>query len=133
MAAMSDYLEAAILNETLRNTNLAAIATPYVALYTASPTDADSGTEVVTAGPSAYTRQAATFGAPSGGASTTTADITFPVATADWGTVTHIGIRDAATGSAGNLLYWGQLDTPKTISTGDQFKILAGNLTVTLD
>lgn len=127
MAEMSNYLENALINETLRGTAFTAISTPYVALFTTDPTDAGTGTEV-TGG--SYARTAATFGAPSNGASVTTADITFPTCTAAWGTVGWIGIYDAAT--AGNLLYHTPLDTAKTIDTGDIFKISAGNLSVTL-
>lgn len=127
MAEMSNYLENALINETLRGTAFTAISTPYVALFTTDPTDAGTGTEV-TGG--SYARTAATFGAPSNGASVTTADITFPTCTAAWGTVGWIGIYDAV--SAGNLLYHTPLDTAKTIDTGDIFKISAGNLSVTL-
>jgi hypothetical protein len=76
MAEMSNYLENALINATLRNTSYTPPTTVYVALFTSDPTDAGSGTEVSTAGTS-YARQSATFGAPSNGASVTTADITF--------------------------------------------------------
>jgi len=99
----------------------------YLALYTNDPTDADTGTEV-TGG--SYARQSITFGAPSNGASTNSAAIEFPQAGASWGTVTHIGIRDAVT--TGNLLYHTALDASKTIATGDVFRIAVGSLSVTL-
>lgn len=127
MAAMSNYLENALINATLRNTSYTSVATVYVGLFTSDPTDADSGTEV---SGGSYARQSATFGAPSNGASTTSADVTFPTATADWGTVTHFGIYDAST--SGNLLYHGALNNSKNIQTGDILKIESGNLTVTL-
>ena len=129
MAEMSNYLENALINATLRNTTYTSVATIYVALYTSDPTDADTGTEVSTSG-TAYARTAVTFGAPSNGVSTNSADVTFPTATASFGTVTHIGLRDAST--AGNLLYHTPLDTSKTIAAGDVFKITTGNLSVTL-
>ena len=127
MAEISNYLENALINGTLRATTFTAPAAVYVSLHTADPTDAGSGTEV---SGGSYVRQAATFGAPSNGASTTTADITYPQATASYGTVTHIGIFDAST--SGNLLYHSPLNTSKTIDTGDIFKITSGSLTVTL-
>ena len=127
MAEISNYLENALINGTLRATTFTAPAAVYVSLHTADPTDAGSGTEV---SGGSYARQAATFGAPSNGASTTTADITYPQATAGYGTVTHIGIFDALT--TGNLLYHSPLNTSKTIDTGDIFKITSGSLTVTL-
>ena len=127
MAEMSNYLENALINVTLRATSYTAPTTVYVALYTTDPTDADTGTEV-TGG--SYARTAVTFGAPSNGVTTNSATVTFPTATAGFGTVTHIGLRDAST--AGNLLYHTPLDTSKTIDTGDIFSITTGNLSVTL-
>jgi hypothetical protein len=127
MAEMSNYLENALINGTLRATNYTAPTTVYVGLYTSDPTDANSGTEV---SGGSYVRKAATFASPSNGASATSADITFDQATASWGTITHIGILDAE--SSGNLLYHTPLTTSKTIDTGDIFKIASGSLTVTL-
>ena len=127
MAEMSNYLENALINVTLRNTAYTTPTTVYLALYTTDPTDADTGTEV-TGG--AYARQSITFGAPSNGVSTNSAAIEFPQCTLSWGTVTHIGIRDALT--TGNLLYHTPLDTSKVIATGDIFKIATGSLSVTL-
>jgi len=124
---MSNYLENALINVTLRATSYTAPTTVYVALYTTDPTDADVGTEV-TGG--SYARTAVTFAAPSNGVTTNSADVTFPTCTLAWGTVTHIGIRDALT--SGNLLYHTPLDASKTIDLGDIFKITTGNLSVTL-
>ena len=129
MAEMSNFLENALINATLRNTSYTSPTTVYVSLWTSNPTDAGSGTEVSTSGTS-YARTAVTFGAPSDGASTNSADVTFPTATASWGTVGWIGINDAAT--SGNLLYHTALDTAKAIDSGDIFKISTGNLSVTL-
>ena len=129
MAEFSNYLENALINAVLRNTSYTSPTTVYVSLYTSDPTDADTGTEVSTSGTS-YARTAVTFGAPSNGVTTNSADVTFPTATASFGTVTHIGIHDASTG--GNLLFHTPLDTSKTIDSGDIFKITAGNLSVTL-
>jgi hypothetical protein len=127
MSAISNYLENALINVTLRATSYTAPTTVYVALFLTDPTDAGSGTECSGA---AYARQSVTFGAPSNGVSTTTADVQFPQAGGSWGTVTHFGIYDALT--TGNLLYHGALTTSKTIDTGDVFKIASGSLTVTL-
>ena len=127
MAEMSNYLENAFINASLRATNFTAPTTVYVGLYTSDPTDANSGTEV---SGGSYARKSASFASPSNGVSTTDADITFDQATGSWGTITHIGILDAST--SGNLLYHTPLDASKTIDTGDIFKIAAGSLTVTL-
>ena len=127
MAEMSNYLENALINATLRNTSYTSPATVYVGLFTSDPTDAGSGTEV---SGGSYARTAVTFGAPSNGTSTNSAAVEFPQATASWGTVGWIGIHDAST--SGNLLYHTPLDTSKTIDTGDIFKIAIGSLSVTL-
>ena len=127
MSEMSNYLENALINVTLRATAYTAPTTVYVALFTTDPTDAGSGTEV-TGG--SYARTAVTMGAPSNGVSLNSADVTFPTATASWGTVGWIGINDAST--SGNLLYHSPLDTSKTIDSGDIFKISTGNLSITL-
>jgi hypothetical protein len=127
MAEMSNYLENALVNATLRATSYTSPATVYVALFTTDPTDAATGTEV-TGG--AYARTSVAFAAPSNGAAASSADCTFPTCTSTWGTVSHIGIFDAST--SGNLLYHTPLDTSKTIETGDIFKIASASLTVTL-
>jgi hypothetical protein len=127
MSEMSNYLENALINVTLRGVAFTAPAAVYVALFTSDPTDAGSGTQV-TGG--SYARTAVTFAAPSNGVSLSNADCTFPQATAAWGTVGWIGIFDAST--AGNMLYHTPLDASKTIDTGDIFKIASGSLSVTL-
>ena len=127
MAEMSNYLENALINAVLRNTSYTSPTTTYLALYTSDPTDADTGTEI-TGG--SYVRQAITFGAPANGTSTNSAAVEFPQATADWGIISHVAIRDAVT--SGNLLFHTALDASKTINNGDVFKITAGNLSVQL-
>jgi hypothetical protein len=127
MSELSNHLENALINATLRNTSYTSPATVYAALFTTDPTDAGTGTEV-TGG--SYARTSITFGSPSNGVTTNSADVTFPTCTAAWGTVTHMGIYDAAT--SGNLLYHTPLDASKTVDSGDIFKISSGNLSVTL-
>ncbi len=124
---MSNYLENALINVTLRNTAYTTPTTVYLALYTTDPTDADTGTEV---SGGSYARQAITMGAPSNGVSVSSADISFPQCTVSWGTVAFVGIRDALT--AGNLLYHSPLTVSKAIDVGDIFKVAAGSLSVTL-
>ncbi|WP_339292736.1 hypothetical protein MKY48_08710 [Paenibacillus sp. FSL W8-0187] len=142
---MSNYLATALLNQVFRNTAYTRPAKVYIALYTSNPTAADTGQEVSGGG---YIRQEVTFGAPTSenyqifhpttGQQVTvqkrtiknSADIVMPTATADWGQITHMGVRDAATG--GNLLYFGALETPRSILLNDIFKILTGQIVCTL-
>ena len=99
----------------------------YLGLHTSNPDEDNSGTEVTGGG---YVRQSAAFNV-SGNTATTSADIEYPTATADYGTVTHVGIYDAST--SGNLLAYAALTASKTISSGDVFRIPAGDLDITLD
>jgi hypothetical protein len=128
MAEFTDYLEAKLLDHVLTNTSYTSPTTVYVGLFTVAPTDSTAGTEV---SGGSYARQDASFSAAVGGATTTDADITFPQATADWGTVVAVGIHDALT--SGNLLMYTDLTTSKTIDTGDILKISTGSLSVQID
>ena len=127
MAAMSNYLEDALINATLRNTTYTSPATVYVGLFTSDPTDAGTGTECTGA---SYARKSMAFGAPSNGASTNSAAVEFDQATGAWGTITHFGILDALT--SGNLLYHGALTSSKVIEDGDVFKFASAAVSVTL-
>jgi len=126
--SITDYYEGKIIEHMLRNQAFTPPATIYLALYTVAPTDTGGGTEVSGGG---YARQSFTLTAATAGSTSNSADIVFPTATADWGTIVAVGIFDAAT--AGNLLWYGNLSTSKTVLNGDTFKILAGNLSITLD
>lgn len=129
MSAASDYLEDKLLDHSLATTAYTAPAGVYVGLHTGSPGDDNSGANEVTGG--SYARKAASFAASSGGSASTSATITFDAATANWGTISHIGIYDASSG--GNLLFHGAVTTSKTIESGDTFQISSGNLTISLD
>ena len=121
----SDFLELEILDHVLGNAAYTAPANIHVALFTAAPTDAGGGTEV-TGGSYArvsVTNNATNFPAAASGLKQNGTAITFPTATADWGTVVAFGLFDA--GSGGNLLYWGWLGTDDgdlfTATTADVF------------
>lgn len=128
MAEFSNYLENKILDHVLKNISYTSPTTAYVGLFTSDPTDAGTGTEV---SGGSYARQILSVTTASAGITTSSGDITFPQATAGWGTISHIGILDALT--SGNLLMHTALTTAKTIDSGDILKISSGNLTVTLD
>ncbi|MGB5925320.1 MAG: hypothetical protein WBH01_04420 [Dehalococcoidia bacterium] len=128
MAEFTDFMENKIIDHMLRAQAYTPPSTVYVALFTSAPSDAGGGTEV---SGGAYARQAVTLDAAAGGASSNSADITFPQATADWGTITHLALMDALTG--GNMLMHSPLDASKTVNNGDTFKFNAGDLDVTVD
>ncbi|WP_379135971.1 hypothetical protein [Paenibacillus sp. sgz500958] len=140
---LSNYFVTAALNAAFRGVVVTWPDTVYLALYTSNPTAADTGQEV-TAGE--YERQEITFGAPApenyilynlitGVQSSVqrltiknTGDVVAPVAESNWGTITHIGIRDAANG--GNLWAFGALDNARSILVNDVFKILSGEIQI---
>jgi len=131
MTAFSDYLENELLDHVLRNAAYTQPATVYVGLATSSFADDNSGTGEISTTGTAYARQAATFAAAASGSCSTSATITWPTATANWGVISHFGVFDAST--AGNLLYHGALTASKTINNGDTFEITSGNLTISHD
>ena len=126
MAAMSNYLELKMLDHFLGTSSTSAPSNVFLSLWTSDPTDAGSGTELSA---DAYARQDINFAAASGGAAASNATVTFPTATGSWGTITHIGIHDAAT--SGNLLYHSALSASKAIASGDVFQVASGAITIT--
>ena len=136
MSAASNYLENKVLDHVLGEATYTQPTTIYLALFTntsgSAATNLEAGTltdEVSTSG-TAYGREEVTFNPASGGTSATDATVTFATATANWGTITHVAIMDAAT--SGNVLFYGAVTTAKTIETGDTFQVSTGNLSVSL-
>ena len=128
-------------------------ATVYVALFADSGSGVAAALESNTSGTDAtskfgyyeinngsYARQTITFanaGASTTGTISSNATVSFPVATANYQTagstgnvVTHLALMDAST--SGNVLFYGALTTNKTVSSGDQFTISSGNLSISL-
>jgi len=156
MSAASDYLERKVLDHVLRNStnNFNAEDIIYVALFADSGSLASTALESGTSSTAGtgnwgyyeinngnYVRKEVTFAlAQTAGATTSSASnitVTFPVAAANYNTaggtgqvVTHLAIMDQETG--GNVLFYGALTTSKTVSSGDQFTISSGNLSVSL-
>ncbi len=142
MSAMSDYLENKLIDQLFRGQAAPTTSTLYVGLLTAAPSDTGGGTEVaggsyarVSVGSSlanwSGTQSAGSTAASSGtgGQTSNNAAITFPTPSAGWGTVTHFGIYDAASG--GNLLFWGALTIAKTINQADTVTFPAASLSIT--
>jgi hypothetical protein len=137
--SMSNYLEKYIRALIFGNQTWAGKPTTfYVSLHTADPTDATSAENLVASteiSGKGYSRisiacnnsnwtvarhtvtNALTI---SGGAS----------ATADWGTITHVGIYDAAT--RGNLLFFGALAESKAITQYGSASFEAGTIAIQL-
>lgn len=125
--SLSNTFETDVLEWLFTNTSVTRPTAWYIGLFTTDPTDAGTGTEV---SGGSYVREAATFSV-TGDTATTTGAVEWPTATADWGTITHVGIYDAST--AGNLIAYAALTASKTINTDDVFRIPAGELDITID
>ena len=142
MSQATDYFEGKTLEalSTLGTLNFATGAVTagsggYIGLLTAAPSDSASGTEVSTSG-TAYGRvQVGDTGqgefTGSAGSVSNDAEFKWADATADWGTITHVGLYDASTG--GNLLVYGTLQAPVEILNGDIFKIPASGFTIQMN
>lgn len=128
MSGVSDYAELKILEHAMGKTAWTKPTNVYLALFTSDPGDDASGSEV---SGGSYARRVISWGAAAAGQIANDAQIEFPVATASWGTVTHVGIFDAS--AAGNLLWHGAVSASKTIDTDDQYVVQVGDLTVSLD
>jgi len=142
-AQASDYLENKLIDHLFRTGTFTKPSGLYVALLTAAPSDVGGGTEV-TGG--SYARvnlapldtnwkatQGGTSGVSSGtgGLTSNATAITYPAPTANWGTITHFAIYDAASG--GNLLIWDALTAARTVLSGDPAPAFAVDaLTITI-
>jgi hypothetical protein len=58
------------------------------------------------------------------------AGITFPTASANWGTIRYWALTDASTG--GNVYFTGSFNTPVTVNSGDIMTVAAGNLVLSV-
>ena len=157
MSAASNYLELEVLDHVLGEgaRNFTSPAALYVALFTGTAgtvlTALESGLNTVTGTgnwgyyevtPTAtnYVRKPVDFATAASGSAASSSTVTFPVAGANYdsttgslgATVTCIAIVDHVTPANGNVLFFGQLTTSKTVSSGDQFTVSTGNLTVSL-
>lgn len=127
--SFSDYSEEKVAKWLAGQANAPSVGTRYIGLFSSDPTDANSGTEV-TSTVRTDGRIAITFTTPSNGSMSNASEIDFGVAQND-ASVTHFGIFDAQT--AGNLLFYGPLNSPKTIQSADDVVWDAGALVVTVD
>jgi len=125
--SFSNEFETRVLNYVFTASSVTRPTAWHVALYTAAPNDSGGGTEV---SGGAYARQSVAF-TVSGNTATNSGAVEYPTATASYGTVSHVGVFDAATG--GNLIAYAALSASKAIDTGDVFRVPAGDLDITLE
>lgn len=126
----SDYLEAAVKNETLGAVAYAAPATVYFGLWgtASSINDASNGGTAGEVSGGSYDRAAKTnnttnFATVTTGAKVNSNAITFTTASANWNAgsnINQVGVLDANAKTSGdNLLLWSDLTTPKSVLNGD--------------
>jgi len=124
----TNYLADRLIKCTVGDNTFTAPDKAYLALFTTDPTkEGISDGEVDQA---SYNRQEVTFTEPEDGVSTNANQVDWSTATSNWGNVGWVAIMDES--SAGNMFYFTALDNEKEILSGDQFKIDAGKLSLTL-
>ena len=108
----------------------------YVALYTADPGEGGAPNTTETAYTN-YTRipVARTVGGwtVSGNTAENAALIQFPQCGASGATLTHVGLVTSSSGSGGQILYSGELNSPLTVANLIQPQFAAGALVITED
>jgi hypothetical protein len=130
MGSFSDYLENKLLDHMTGKTAYTK-PTAYLAASTADPTDDASG--IAEPSGNGYARvetEGADWNAAASGSVTNANAITFPEASGNWGTISHVALYDASTG--GNMLVHGVLDAPQAIASGEVLRVPAGDATLTL-
>jgi len=104
--------------------------TIYVFASTADPGADGSGLAEPSGG--SYARvetSAGDWNAASSSSKTNGNAITFPQATGSWGTITHFGFSDAASG--GNVLAYAALSSSQAVASGSTLRFPASSLTIT--
>ena len=107
MTGFTDYSAQRLLGHIVGKTSFTMPSTTALALFTAAGSDAGTGFTEVATGSYARVAVNSLWNAASGSAPSTitnSGSITFPAATANWGTIIAWGLYDAT--SAGNLLFW---------------------------
>lgn len=108
----------------------------HIGLFTVNPADDGTGGTEVTGGSyarQAFARNGTNWGSSAAGAPSTIQNlvaVTFPTATANWGTVTGWGYWTALT--VGTLLFWAALGTSKAVNNGDTAEFAIGTLVAQL-
>ena len=136
MSQLGNYYENIILSLVIgHNTTLTGAVTRYFALFNTTDANLEAGSLVGELSGSNYARFSGSgtvlFGVPTIGNCKNITDLLSNVASANWATVTHIAMMDAASG--GTVLLWSVLTNPGQVLTGKQFRIQANTWTLTAD
>jgi hypothetical protein len=131
---ISDFLALELLDHVFNNAAYTPPTSTFVALVTATIDDDDTGSTITEPGSGSYARVEVD---PNGGSSPTgdlaasgvvdnTHAITFPTATASWGTIVGVATLDA--GTAGNLLLYDNTMGDQAVGTDDTAEFAVGVL-----
>lgn len=134
MSAASDFLENEILDHIFNKGAYTAPTNIFIALCTAAPTDASTGSTITEATYTGYARKStagADWNTASGGSIDNANELAFAECTAGSSTVTHFALCDAS--SAGNVLFHGALDASLAVSAGVTPRFQAGQLSISAD
>jgi hypothetical protein len=153
MSALSDYLESGVLNSIFRGVPFTPPSKIAIALTRGVPTQNQNGTtidEVLPTGVggvnNGYVRvlvsvsnnnsQKWTYRPENhtneSGVIQNANNVVFNTALADWGTVSGIAILDNEVRGSGNLLFFAELEQPRTVYTGDNVKFNTNELRIML-
>lgn len=132
MAGKSATQREVTLDFWLRGVAPSADSSLWLALYTTPPNKDGGGVEVSVG---SYVPQEIIVTSASWddttGTRTNANDITFPQATANWGTIVACALwNNVALRTASHLRYWGLLNRPVAINLGDRRKFPAGALVI---
>lgn len=132
----SNYLENAILDHILGGPDFTRPSIVYVALSSALFNEAATGSsfsEITGAGAArvAMSNNSTSWPAASSGQKSNGLAVTFPTATGTWLQVKSFYLLDAS--SAGNILYGGDLVTPRDVLAGDTPSFAPNTLIITED
>ena len=136
-AGFTDYFEGKTLGLMFGARAFTAPSTYYIGLWTSTLSDSSTGSSTGEVSGGSYARVSVSngtsqFADPAGAGATSNSQlITFPMATAAWGTVTYVGICDAST--AGNMLAYAQLASAVTVAQYDTVIFQPGDLAITLN
>ena len=137
--SFSDFLENKILDDITKVAAYTKPTTLYFGLWTSALTDASHGGTAGEVSGGSYDRVAVTssgtnWNTAASGATDNKTDVSFPTPTANWGTVTYVGVFDGNAKTSGdNLIFWSDLTVNKTINNGDTpVKFTIGDFDVAL-
>lgn len=132
MSDFTDYLETTIRDWMSQGTAFpSAPGTLYIGLHTSDPGESPDGSTEVSAAD--YSRADVTTGAGFNTTLNPTAfenanEVSFGVASNDWGTISHVSLHTSTVGGGGDFLATYALSSNKTINTDDEAVFRAGDL-----